>query len=193
MRPHPDNACSGKYDDWLEVNLLPECNGSCPWCIENGGYHPVERASWKRIVEVAIGTGKKNIILLGGEPTIHPDIGDIVRSLNMADRDVYVTTNGSMLSGSFVLDNLRWARGVNISVHDYNLPRNKEITGIDLVHFELLDAIDDLHEYGASVRMNCNCIKGYIDSVGGDESIHIVRQIPGCRFRAVRRVEGGWW
>jgi hypothetical protein len=164
VKPHPNNACSGKYADWLEVNLLPECNGSCAWCIEQSGYHPTERAPWQVIADVAVATGKQNIILLGGEPTIHPHFGDVVKRLSRADRNVYVTTNGSMLSRPFVYENLSGVRGVNISIHNYRMNHNYRITGVLLDEGVLRDAIQALHEIDASARLNCNCIQGHVDS-----------------------------
>ena len=187
MKPHPNNACSGRYDDWLEVNLLPECNGSCSWCIEHGGYHPSERASWQRIVEVAVETGKTNVILLGGEPTIYPDLGNVVQGLHRAGRRVYLTTNGSMLSERFVRDELGGVSGVNISVHDSDLDRNRGITGIDLNHASLREAADALHDIGASIRLNCNCIRGHVDD--RDEVDRYIRFAKSIGVDSVRLAE----
>jgi len=60
--------------------------------------------------------------------------------------------------------NLRGVEGVNISVHHYDLERNREITGLYLIESVLQGSIMELNEMGASVRMNCNCIRGYIDN-----------------------------
>lgn len=165
MNPHPSNACSGRYaNTWLEVMLLPECNAKCSWCIERNGWHPTERVAWDELVGVALGSGRENVQLLGGEPTLHPDLPKIVDGLASAGRKVWITTNGSRLSREFVLDNLARITGVNVSIHHYDLEANAAITGVALSRMELVRACSALLEFGANVRLNCNCICGEIDS-----------------------------
>ncbi len=164
--PHPRNFCGCGFPDWLEVNLTPDCNASCKWCVERRGYHPCNRASWKTIADNAIATGRMNIILLGGEPTMHPDFGKIIKYLRSAGRKPWVTTNGSLLSSQWVLSNMNGVEGVNISVHHFDLIRNKEITGLNLLESNLRESIATLKlEFGAMVRMNCNCIRSHIDTI----------------------------
>ena len=162
--PHPNNFCGCGFPDWLEVNLTPDCNAQCSWCVERQGWHPKHRAAWHEIAKAASDTGRKNIILLGGEPTLHPDIRKIITYLRQAHHNPWVTTNGSKLSFGWVNENLKGVEGVNISVHHHDLSRNGKITGIGLDESTLGDAILALHQSGAVVRMNCNCIRGQIDS-----------------------------
>jgi len=162
--PHPKNFCGCGYPDWLEVNLTSQCNGRCSWCVERRGWHPRNKADWATIVQAAIDTGRQNIILLGGEPTLHPDIGKIVEHIRKAGRNPWITTNGSLLSSKWVLDNLVGIEGINISIHHYDLSKNEKITGIQLQEDVLQDAISSIHILGKSVRLNCNCIRSYIDS-----------------------------
>jgi len=165
MIPHPNNFCSNGFPDWLEVNLTPNCNAKCAWCVEKKGWHPSYQASWKEIADAALATGRQNIILLGGEPTLHPDIGNIIHRLRAGDRRPWVTTNGSKLTPKWIQDNMAGVWGVNISVHHYNLAKNLDITGILLREEVLRSSITTLLSMRAIVRMNCNCIKGHIDSV----------------------------
>jgi MoaA/NifB/PqqE/SkfB family radical SAM enzyme len=165
MKPNPNNACSGKYSDWLEVNLLPECNAKCPWCIEKKGWHPTNEATYHTIVNAAIASGKKNVILLGGEPTLYLALKLVVRKLVDAGINVYLTTNGSMLSKSYVENILTGIKGINISIHHWDLKQNEKLTGINLNMPLLKRVVEALHSIGAKVRLNCNCMKGYISGV----------------------------
>lgn len=167
--PHPSNFCGGNFQDWLEVNLLPECNATCSWCIERMGYHPSFRASWEEIANVAIGTGKTNIILLGGEPTLYPDLSRVIKKLREAGRSVWLTTNGSRICNTFVFEKLQGLTGVNISIHHYEMESNREITGLLLSEERLKGGISTIHSLGGTVRLNCNSIRGYIDS---EKEIH---------------------
>jgi organic radical activating enzyme len=162
--PNLNNACSGRFNDWLEVCLTPKCNGSCVWCVDRRGWHPGKTVGWDVIVAIANATGKKNIILLGGEPTLYPDIKLIIDGLFYANKNVYITTNGSKLTRRWVGENLSNIHTVNISLHSISLIENKMITGIDLDYDYLSESISWLIDNGKNVRLNCNCIKGYVDS-----------------------------
>ena len=162
--PNPKNFCGGNFQDWLEVNLIEKCNARCSWCIERDGYHPSFHASTETLAKVAIETGKTNIILLGGEPLLYKDIANLIRILSSANKKVWITTNGSLLSENFVLNKLVGIHGINISIHHFDLQKNKEITGILLSEDKLKPAIETLHCSGAHVRLNCNAINGYIDT-----------------------------
>ncbi len=162
--PHPDNFCGGNFQDWIEVNLIEKCNGKCSWCVEKYGWHPTEHVPWYKLYDAIISTNKTNVILLGGEPTLFEMLPYLIWSLHLAGKRVYITTNGSRLTDIWVRNNLKGIYGVNISIHHYDLKKNAEITGINLDQEELAEAIRAIHSLGGRVRINCNCIAGYIDS-----------------------------
>lgn len=168
MKPNPRNACSGRFHDWLEVMLTPDCNATCSWCVEKGGFRPKKRAAWRELASRINKSGNKNVILLGGEPTLYKDLAVLVGALVEARHHVYITTNGSMLTTEFVVNNLCGIAGVNISIHDYDLRRNQEITGIALDETIMRQAITAIgqiaEEGGGRVRFNCNMIRGHIDT-----------------------------
>jgi pyruvate-formate lyase-activating enzyme len=162
--PNSKNFCGGNFQDWLEVNLLERCNARCAWCIERAGYHPNYHAPMQVIRAAAIQSGKTNIILLGGEPLLYPDLKDLVFGLSRLGRNVWITTNGFLLSKKFVEEKLAGVHGVNISIHHFDLKCNQEITGVLLQESRLTESIYALHALGASVRLNCNAIAGQIDN-----------------------------
>jgi organic radical activating enzyme len=175
--PHPENFCGGAFQDWLEVNLIQKCNANCSWCVEKVGYHPYHVASWETIANAALETCKKNIILLGGEPTLYKYIKPLIEKLIKENRKVWITTNGSKINRNFCGFNLKDITGVNISIHHYDLVKNSEITHIKLREPVLIDGIKTIHSNGGMVRLNCNTIKGYIDS---EEKI--VKYIKWCKL-----------
>lgn len=163
MKPYSTNFCAGAFPEWLEVMLWPTCNGRCSWCIERDGYHPTERVSTGELILRILDTGKSHIILLGGEPTLCPDVGKVISALANMGKEVYLTTNGSMLTPDFVRDVLMPLDGLNISIHHYNSLVNCGITGILLCNDVLKDAIS-IFSQKTKIRLNCNLIKGQIDS-----------------------------
>ena len=163
MIPNKNNFCGGNFRDWLEVNLTEKCNGRCSWCIEKNGFHPEEHASWWALAGGITRSGKKDIILLGGEPTLFENLSCLIGLLVDRKLNVWITTNGSLLDGDFIRFSLSGIKGINISIHDHDLAGNAEITGIGLKDPEA--SVKALHGIGASVRFNCNCMKGHIDSL----------------------------
>lgn len=168
-KPNKENACSGRFKGWLEILLTDKCNGNCSWCVEKEGYHPNKKAQWQDIAIAAINTRADNIMLLGGEPTMYPDLKELISVLCSARRKVYLTTNGGILTRAFVKENLPGISGINLSIHSYNLRSNEDITGIKIDHQNIANSVDQLHQQGATVRLNCNCIKGHISS---EKSMH---------------------
>jgi len=173
MLPNKKNFCGGNFQDWLEVNLIEKCNAKCEWCVEKRGYHPIGHANWAEILYKILGTKKQNILLLGGEPTLYPYLENIIRNLWCNKRNVFMTTNGINLTHEFIKQNLVGLSGINISVHDYDLWENYKIfqCGPDCFDHEarFRENITSLTFFNIKVRLNCNCIKGHIDSI---EKIH---------------------
>ena len=164
MKPFSTNACAGYYSNWLEVPLTDKCNGRCAWCVEQGGFRPTERVSWEVLASQIIESGKKNIILLGGEPLLFENIGKLIHAVREAGCNVYVTSNGAKLTPEFAKEELSELTGINVSIHDYILSENKRIVGVELKEDVLRETIQVLHESGVKVRFNCNIIKQHIDT-----------------------------
>lgn len=182
--PSSKNFCGGAFPDWLEVNLTDKCNGKCSWCVEKDGWHPKKIAEWWVMAEQALKHGALNIILLGGEPTLYENIAQLIKVLSAAGRMVWITTNGSLLTPEYVADRLVGLFGINISIHHYDLMKNQEITGLMINEEILKKAITVLHRRAVPVRMNCNCIRGYIDTV--EEITHYIcfaKNIGACKVR----------
>jgi len=164
MIPNKKNACGGAFTDWLEVNLIDRCNAACSWCVEQYGYHPTTHIGCEELSTIIVSSEYKNIILLGGEPTLYKDIGNLIVALNEAGKNVYITTNGRKLTPDFVNENLNGLTGVNISLHHYDMNKNQNITRLVIKIKDIIESIKMLHRFGTTVRLNCNCIKKYIDS-----------------------------
>jgi 7,8-dihydro-6-hydroxymethylpterin dimethyltransferase len=93
----------------LVVEIVYDCNLECPTCYadsphsdtgKTGSFLPFEDFK-KRILEVLAKQEKIDIIQLsGGEPTLHPDLFQIVEWLGKEERiaDVLLNTNGTRLA-----------------------------------------------------------------------------------------------
>ena len=165
--PNKRNFCGGNFQDWLEVMLTEECNGRCTWCIDTKGYHPIEHVPWNRLARRIIDCNKKNIIFLGGEPTLYKGLNKVLAAVSACtnrEKKLYITTNGSMLTPEYVEHHLYRLTGVNISIHHHDLERNYDITGVPLEMLVLRNSIRELRRNSISIRFNCNLIKDQVDS-----------------------------
>lgn len=182
--PHENTYCGNGFPDWLEVNLIDKCNGTCEWCVEKRGWKPVVKADYRTLVKAVLNTERKNIVLLGGEPTLYPDLKSFVSILVKEDRNVYITTNGSMLNPEWIKRNLQGITGMNLSIHSFDLYSNSLITGIHLKEKTLKESLETLHDMNVSIRFNCNCIEGYIDSWDNlVKYIHFAKDIGADKIR----------
>lgn len=94
---------------WLTVNR--GCNLRCKWCYAKGTEYiesdnmPVDLA--KRLVDFSKEIGSKSITLIGGEPSIYPDILELINYINHKGLRSVLVTNGYKLSEMSFLNELK--------------------------------------------------------------------------------------
>jgi GTP 3',8-cyclase len=91
--------------DYLRISLIDHCNLRCVYCMpldarrttQNGNLLTPEEI--EIVARAAIGIGFRKIRLTGGEPTLRPDLLEIVERLAALDglKDLSLTTNGILL------------------------------------------------------------------------------------------------
>jgi len=114
---HPNNPCSGKYGDCLDVIFTNYCNAKCSFCVQRNNKHyvPLKDISPNKIIEIINKHPAKNILLVGGEPTFSSSMLYLSSIIN---KKIYLTTNGSNLSKFYVENrNFQLLSGLNISIH----------------------------------------------------------------------------
>lgn len=81
-----------------ELLITSACNFACPYCR---GAKPelrgtMHRKEWERILKVWIAEGLQNVRFSGGEPTLHPELLEMVRYVKAGGvRRVAISSNGS--------------------------------------------------------------------------------------------------
>jgi hopanoid biosynthesis associated radical SAM protein HpnH len=88
-----------KYPLVVELEPLFACNLACPGCGKI--QYPTEILRQRLSVEQAVGAveecGAPVVSIAGGEPLLHPDIGEMVAELIARKRFVYLCTNAVLL------------------------------------------------------------------------------------------------
>jgi len=102
----------------INLDLTSACNFSCPHCVDSkiintGKYLDIEDV--KRSLDTLKSRGLLSVILLGGgEPTLHKDIGEIVKYIKKTGLQLGIVTNGSRLGRvanvAALLDKHDWIR-----------------------------------------------------------------------------------
>ncbi len=138
----------------VELHLTNNCNLACPWCTDrdlhgNGVSISLEKAT--ELMRYFGQTGTGVTLEGGGEPTVHPDFHEIVKSGAENDVDMGLITNGTVdISRS--LNKLRWVR---ISLDSSNREEYKTEKGKDLFD----KVFDNLEKY-RGIRDNRTCFLG---------------------------------
>jgi len=88
----------------MEIEVTLKCNFRCPYCYVPNKEAPENELSLDEIKDVILQArdlGVEKIILLGGEPAIHPNILTIIRFIRNHALEVEIFTNGSMVTEDF--------------------------------------------------------------------------------------------
>jgi cyclic pyranopterin phosphate synthase len=103
--PHVSLDQFGRAIEYLRISVTDRCNFRCLYCMPERGLEWLPKAdilSYEEIVEVVrqlAPLGLRRIRLTGGEPTIRPQLDDLVRMLREIPEitDIALSTNGVRL------------------------------------------------------------------------------------------------
>jgi MoaA/NifB/PqqE/SkfB family radical SAM enzyme len=114
----PSAAC---LDSFRRIGLLKvhwecwtECNLACSFCYRTRGI-PLNTKEAKLLLSAVRTGGSKAIVFAGGDPSIRPDITELIECAHSNDLGVEVQTNAHHLSPKF-LDALRTVQLVGLSL-----------------------------------------------------------------------------
>jgi GTP 3',8-cyclase len=164
----------GRIHRDLRVSLTDRCNLRCSYCMPAEGVPWLPRAEMLtsdelvRLVELLVRLGVTEIRLTGGEPTLRPDVVDLVRRFAALGPEVSMTTNGmrlTELAGPLVEAGLT---RVNISLDTLRPDRFRELTrrqGLD----RTLAGMRAARDAGLRpVRVNTVLLRGVNDDEAAD-------------------------
>jgi GTP 3',8-cyclase len=103
--PHRLIDSHGRTIRDLRLSVTDRCNFRCVYCMDpDFRYMPKQQLlrleEYVTLVRVCAGLGIEKVRLTGGEPTLYPQLGELISEigrLRPAVRDLALTTNGSLL------------------------------------------------------------------------------------------------
>lgn len=84
---------------WLTTNR--NCNLACNWCYAQDYFDIREQMDYKlakKLIDISIKAGVKKIFLIGGEPTVYPELIGVINYIATYNVEVVIVTNGILLS-----------------------------------------------------------------------------------------------
>lgn len=161
----------GRRINYLRISLIDHCNLRCVYCMPMQGleFLPKENLMTPEEIETiaraAVSVGFDKIRLTGGEPTLRPDLVDIVERLASIDgvRTLAMTTNGILLPK--MATELKEAGLTRVNIHLDTV--NPEKLG-ELMRFGDLDkvwaGIEAAEDAGLTpIKINSVVLEGYND------------------------------
>ncbi len=168
---HEQHSCLAIFD------IIDECNMSCPICYAGSGPTHGNARSLDEIDAMLATLIESELTpdlvqISGGEPTLHPQIEEIVDRLVASPvRHVMLNTNGIRLANepAFVNALARHRAGFEVYLQFDSLRREalRDIRGIDARAMRLR-ALENLEAAGLSTTLVCTIKRGVNDSEVGE-------------------------
>jgi len=162
----------GRNIDYLRISVIDHCNLRCVYCMPLRGLTFVPSADLltaeeiESVARAAVQVGFRKFRLTGGEPTLRPDLVDIVSRIASVEgvADLAMTTNAILLPRLAKPLAEAGLRRVNIHVDTLHPERIKRIMRFGSVT-EILAGIEAAEAAGFSpIKINCVVTRDYNES-----------------------------
>ncbi len=161
----------GRVMNDLRLSITDRCNFRCSYCLSpNTRFMKREErlttTELIRLGRIFARLGVERLRLTGGEPTLHPDLCEILEELSPHFNDVSLTTNGSLLTD----DNAkRWKsaglRRITISIDSVDPVRFRAVTRSNVDPATVIDGVRAAIAAGLSpVKVNAVLLAGVNES-----------------------------
>ena len=175
----------GRRIEYLRLSVTENCNMKCIYCNPDGmlcapvDTHQMSVEEIVKTVRAMVRVGIRKVRITGGEPTVRPDLIEIVQRIAALPgiEDLSMTTNGLRLSA--MADDLKKAglHRLNISLDALDPKKFEEITGGGKLE-TVLAGIDHALAIGLQpIKINTVLIRGINDDEI-DGLIHLAKDRP---------------
>lgn len=138
LKPSLNSIC-GKSYNLLNIKLLNACNGKCSFCIASGTPYK-KSANASNFIKTANSLKEfSNVDVLGGEPTLYPQLVEVVKGIRPYKKQIGIISNGSNLK---VLEQcLPYIDTLTLSIHSFDYSKNSSGIVIDEKELKTLNKI----------------------------------------------------
>jgi cyclic pyranopterin phosphate synthase len=164
----------GRRIVYLRLSLTDRCNFRCSYCAtaaaERAGA-PVTRAELARLVGVFAACGVRRVRLTGGEPTLRPDLLDVVRDVRGTPgiEELALTTNGHALHGLAAPLRAAGVSRLNVSLDTLDPARLRRLAGRSASLERIVEGLRAATAAGFdSVKLNVVVVRGENEGELGD-------------------------
>lgn len=135
--------------------LQYECNNKCSWCyapseITSSKHKRFNDTKEKDFLDLVSNLNVKKIILIGGEPTLYPNLERFVSRIAQVGITPSMVTNGRRLSDEYFVKKIKdcGMKTVTISIEGSSPKIHDSITNIPGSFYETIQGIDNSIKYG---------------------------------------------
>ncbi|MHA1907224.1 MAG: radical SAM protein [Candidatus Thorarchaeota archaeon] len=158
---HKQHSCIGIAE------ITGQCNLTCPICFANAPYG--DHVPYDQVVDminafVAYETNPEILQLSGGEPTLHPEIIEIIRyAKGLGIEDVVLSTNGlKLLDETFAKEMAEVEVVIYLQFDTFRSETSKILRGVDLIE-KKEKIVENCAKYGLTVVLVPTIVKGLND------------------------------
>jgi cyclic pyranopterin phosphate synthase len=189
----------GREIDYLRVSVIDHCNLRCVYCMPLRGLTFIPSPELltaeeiETVARAAVTVGFRKFRLTGGEPTLRPDLVEIVGRLASLDgvQDVAMTTNAVLLPRLARPLAAAGLRRLNVHVDTFNPERLKKIMRFGTVE-EIRAGIQAAEEAGLRpIKLNVVVTRDYNDRDVADLARHALEKDWHVRFIELMPLGGG--
>ena len=155
----------GRLIEDLRISITDRCNFRCVYCMPEEGLEWLQNErvlsvpEIVRLARIAVNLGVKEIRLTGGEPTLRPDLPDLIRQLSqIAEIDsLSLTTNGFLLkrlAGELAAAGLT---RINVSLDTLDHDKFHQVTRRPFLD-QVLAGLEELERYPSVHPIKVNAV-----------------------------------
>lgn len=139
------------------IQVVRHCNHFCGFCSNPTTPYSHTFESMKVLVDDFVERGYYGVILTGGEPSLHPELPKICAYASESGLHVRMITNGTRLADRKFAKAMAEAglKIVHVSIYSVVESVEDELRGTPGTLPIALQALDNAHEFGIDVNMNC--------------------------------------
>ncbi|MDW8071014.1 MAG: GTP 3',8-cyclase MoaA [Anaerolineae bacterium] len=161
----------GRVINYLRLSVTDRCNLCCRYCMPEGKDRRKSRvrlltaSEIEQVARAAVGVGIRKIRLTGGEPTLRPDILEIVHRLSRIPglEELVMTTNGMRLKQLAMPLREAGLHRVNIHLDSLNDAHVKDLSGRGCLK-QVWEGITAAEQAGlVPIKLNVVVVRGYND------------------------------